>query len=301
MQTASLQRFAYLSITAALLTAGLKATAYLFTNSVAILSDALESLVNLAAALLALWVLKIAERPPDDDHEFGHNKAEYFSSGVEGGLIIVAALAIVYSAVQRLLEPVGVTSLDLGLVITLIAGLVNLGVGWLLVRTGRDRGSIVLEADGKHLLADVWTTVGILISLVIIMTTRWTIADPIAAILVSIGIGYTGFDLVKRSVSGLMDSPIDTADAETAKRILNSYEESHGIEFHAFRTRVSGSRKFIYFHLLVPDEWSVKKGHRLGHEIEDAIKNEIADAVLFVHIEPINDPQSHEDVELFSV
>ncbi len=299
MRPRSLAKYAWLSIVAAIATISLKGSAYFYTNSVGILSDALESLVNLAAAILALWIIKIAERPPDDSHEFGHDKAEYFSSAVEGALIMIAAVSIVYAAIGRLINPIPLGSLGLGIVISLIATGINLVVGIVLISAGKKHDSIVLEADGNHLLTDVWTTFGILAALMIVWTTGWITADPIAAIIVSIGISFTGFRLIRRSVLGLMDTPIAGEDMAKAGAVLEKYRASHGIDFHALRSRRSGAKKFIYFHLLVPDEWTVKKGHDLGHEIEEQILSEIVECAVFVHIEPLRDPASHDDIELF--
>ncbi|MDH3493792.1 MAG: cation diffusion facilitator family transporter [Acidobacteriota bacterium] len=299
MRKKILSRYAWLSIAAALATIGFKTSAYIYTNSVGILSDALESFVNLAAAILALWMIKVSERPPDADHEFGHNKAEYFSSAAEGILILLAAVWIVIAAVRRLITPAELGNLEFGVIISLIATAINLVVGIVLIRAGKQHQSIVLEADGNHLLTDVWTTIGILTALMLVWVTGWTAADPIAAIVVSIGIGYTGYKLVRKSVLGLMDTAIDSDDLERVQSVLNGYAESHGVDFHAVRTRRSGPKKFIYFHLLVPDEWTVKKGHDLSHEIEEEILAGISDAAVFIHLEPLHDPASQEDLELF--
>jgi len=254
----------------------------------------------LVAAFLALWMIKVSERPPDEDHEFGHNKAEYFSSGIEGMLILLAAVAIVYAAIQRLITPVELGNLGFGVVVSLIATAINLIVGIVLIRAGTQNNSIVLEADGHHLLTDVWTTFGILIALMLVWVTGWRAADPIAAILVSMGIAFTGFRLVRKSVLGLMDTAIESEDLEIVQAVLDRYSKSHGVDFHAIRSRRSGPKKFIYFHLLVPDEWTVKKGHDLSHQIEEEILAEVSDAAVFIHLEPLLDPASHEDLELFT-
>ncbi len=300
MPKKSLSRYAWLSIAAAVATISLKGGAYFYTNSVGILSDALESLVNLVAAFLALWMIKVAERPPDEDHEFGHNKAEYFSSAVEGMLILAAAVGIVYAAINRLINPVPLESLGFGVAVSLVATAINLAVGIILIRAGKENNSIVLEADGNHLLTDVWTTVGILFALMIVWLTGWITADPIAAIIVSIGIGFTGIRLLRKSVTGLMDTTLESGELEKVEAVLEEFKESRGVDFHALRSRRSGQKNFIYFHLLVPDEWTVKKGHQLAHVIEDKILEAVPESAVFIHLEPLRDPASFEDLELFS-
>jgi cation diffusion facilitator family transporter len=299
MEKKSLSKYAWLSVAAAISTIGLKAAVYLYTNSVSFLSDALESLINLAVAILAVWLIKIAESPPDDDHEFGHDKAEYFSSGIEGTLIFLAAIGIVIAAAPRIFSPQPISNIGIGLVISFIAALINLFVGLLLIRVGKQNDSIVLEADGHHLMTDVWTSVGIFIAIAIVGLTDWFILDPIIALVVAISIAWTGYKLIRRSVLGLMDTVIDEESANFAIEILATYKNKLGIDYHAFRTRKSGARKFIYFHLLVPDEWSVKKGHDLAEEIELKILDKIPHSAVFVHLEPLEDPTSFKDIELF--
>ncbi len=299
MSKGSLSKYAWLSVFAAILTITLKASVYFYTNSVSFLSDALESIINLAAAVLAVWMIKVTERPPDNDHEFGHDKAAYFSSGIEGTLIFLAAIGIIIAALPRLLAPQPISNIGFGLALSAVAAAINLVVGLFLIKIGKQNDSIVLEADGHHLMTDVWTSVGIFFAIGIVWMTDWVILDPIIAMVVSVSIGYTGFKLIRRSVLGLMDTVIDQESALTATNILNGYVEELGIEFHAFRTRKSGVRKFIYFHLLVPDEWTVKKGHDLAEEIELKILKEIPLSAVFVHLEPLEDPASHEDIELF--
>lgn len=299
MAKKSLGKYAWLSVFAAILTIFLKLSVYFYTNSVSFLSDALESFINLAAAILAVWMIKISEKPPDDDHEFGHDKAQYFSSGIEGTLIFLAAFGITFAAVQRLLFPKPLTNIGFGLIISLAATLVNLFVGQILIRVGKENDSIVLEADGHHLMTDVWTSVGIIIAVGIVGLTDWLILDPAIALLVAAGIGWTGYKLIRRSVLGLMDTVIDSESTEKVIEILQKYVEKLGIDYHALRTRKSGARKFIYFHLLVPDEWSVKKGHDLVDEIEEKIMQTIENSAVFIHLEPLEDPSSFQDLELF--
>lgn len=299
MAKKSLSSYAWLSVLAAVVTIGLKVSVYLYTNSVSFLSDALESFINLAAAFLAVWMIRIAEKPPDDDHEFGHDKAEYFSSGIEGTLIFLAAVGISIAAVPRLFAPRPITNIGIGLAISMVAALINLIVGRILIKVGKQNDSIVLEADGRHLMTDVWTSVGIFVAIGIVGLTDWFILDPIIALIVAVSIAWTGYRLIRRSVLGLMDTVIKPETTKIIIGILDKYVESLGIDYHAFRTRRSGARKFIYFHLLVPDEWTVKKGHELAHEIEEEILQTIPHSAVFIHLEPLEDPASLQDIELF--
>ena len=299
MEKKSLSKYAWLSVLAAVVTITLKIFVYFYTNSVSFLSDALESVINLAVALLAVWIIKVSERPPDDDHEFGHHKAEYFSSGIEGTLILLAAIGIIVAAAPRLLAPQPIENIEIGLALSAVAAAINLGVGLLLIRVGKQNDSIVLEADGHHLMTDVRTSIGIFVAIGVVGLTGWIILDPIIALAVAGSIAWTGYKLVRRSVLGLMDTVIDQESAEKASRILDEYQKNLGIEYHAFRTRKSGARKFIYFHLLVPDNWTVKKGHDLSEEIELKILEKIPNSAVFVHLEPLEDPVSQKDIELF--
>ena len=299
MKRENLSRYVWLSILAAVLTIALKAAAYFFTGSIGLLSDALESVINLVAALIALLIIKIAAQPPDDDHAFGHDKAEYFSSGIEGVLIFFAAFGIFYSAVPRLFAPQPLERIGIGLSITLVATLINLIVGLILIRAGRQHHSIVLEADGRHLLTDVWTSVGVVLGIVVVGLTGWFVLDPIIALLVALNILWTGFQLIRRSASGLMDTAVSSETQEKIEEILDDYIKKEKIDYHALRTRQSGARKFISVHILVPDDWTVQKGHNLTEEIEDEIRRAVADSIVFTHLEPLEDPSSFYDLELF--
>ncbi len=299
MKRENLSRYVWLSILAAVLTITLKAAAYFFTGSIGLLSDALESVINLVAALIALLVIKIAAQPPDDDHAFGHDKAEYFSSGIEGMLIFFAAFGIFYSAVPRLFTPQPLENIGIGLSITLVATLINLIVGFVLIRAGRQHHSIVLEADGRHLLTDVWTSVGVVLGIVVVGFTGWFVLDPIIALLVALNILWTGFQLIRRSALGLMDTAVSPETQKKIEEILDGYIKKEKIDYHALRTRQSGARKFISVHILVPDDWTVQKGHDLTEEIEDEIRRAVADSTVFTHLEPLEDPSSFYDLELF--
>jgi cation diffusion facilitator family transporter len=292
--TPRLTRFAWLSIAAALATIGLKTGAYLLTGSIGLLSDALESLVNLAAAVVALAALNVAARPPDDDHAYGHDKAEYFASGVEGALILVAAASIGYSAVERLLNPAPLEQVGLGVAISLVATAINAAVARVLLRAGRQYSSITLEADARHLLTDVWTSAGVILGVILVASTGLTWLDPIIALLVAANIIWSGIGLVGRSAQGLMDTALPAAERQAVQQVLDHYTQQ-GVEVHALRTRRSGARRFVSFHVLVPGGWSVRRGHTLLERIEGDIRAVIGNATVFTHLEPLDDPVSWHD------
>ncbi|MSU57763.1 MAG: cation transporter [Pedosphaera sp.] len=290
----SLTRFAWLTITAALLTMALKTAAYLITGSVGLLSDAVESLVNLVGGIMALAMLKIAERPADEDHAYGHSKAEYFSSGVEGGLILVAALGIGVAAVPRLITPKPLEAVGLGVLVSAAAAIVNLLVALLLLRVSRKHNSITLEANAHHLLTDVWTSVGVLVAIGLVAWTKWNWLDPVVALLVAANIVWTGVRIVRRSIGGLMDVSLSAEDMATVRKVLQTHEQE-GIQFHALRSRQAGARKFISTHVLVPGDWTVQHGHELLDKIEADIRRALPDAVVFTHLESLDDPASWAD------
>ncbi|MDD4724883.1 MAG: cation diffusion facilitator family transporter [Fermentimonas sp.] len=292
----SLQKFLFLSIAAAIVTILLKFYAYYITDSMGFLSDALESFVNLFAAIFALIILNVSQRPADDGHKFGHSKAEYFSSAVEGALILVAALSIIWSAIPRIIDPKPLENINTGLLFSLLASLVNLLVGQILIKNGKKRKSVVLEADGKHLMTDVWTSVGVIAGIIIVKFTGLLIIDPIIAIMVAINIIFTGYKLISRSASGLMDATIPSEDLEKITSYLDSLKTSK-IEYHSLLTRVAGQRKFISVHILVPGKWTVKQGHDYADEVEETIVNMFDEPVtVATHIEPIDDPVSMIDI-----
>jgi cation diffusion facilitator family transporter len=292
----SLRRFTYLSIAAAVVTIGLKAGAYLLTGSVGLLSDAMESLVNLAASLMALWMVIISERPPDEDHAFGHSKAEYFSSGVEGALILIAAVSIGWSAITRLMNPQPLENVGIGLAISLVASAINFGVAQVLLRAGRKHHSILLEADGKHLMTDVWTSIGVLVGVGLVMLTGWLALDSLVALAVAANIVWSGVHLVSRSALGLLDTAIPAEDRSKVEQVLASYQ-GQGVEFHSMRTRQAGPRRFISMHVLVPGNWSVQRGHDVLEEIERDIRSSFdSPTTVFTHLEPIEDPVSMQDI-----
>ena len=289
---ASLTRFAWLSIAAALVTMALKTVAYLLTGSVGLLSDAVESIVNLVG-VMALAMLRIAARP-DQDHAFGHAKAEYFSSGVEGSLILVAAASITLAAVRRLMAPQPLEQVGLGLAVSVGASLVNLAVALLLLRVGRQRRSITLEANAHHLLTDVWTSVGVLVGVGAVAWTGWQRLDPLVALAVAANIVWTGVSIVRRSALGLMDTALPVEDVSRARAVLLTYEQG-GVQFHALRTRQAGARSFVSMHVLVPGDWTVQQGHDLLERVERDLRRALPDATVFTHLEPLEDPVSFDD------
>jgi len=293
----SLARFAWLSIAAAVVTIAMKAAAFLLTGSVGLLSDALESVVNLVAAIVALGMLTLASRPPDEQYAYGYTKAEYFASGVEGALIFLAALSICWTAVNRLLHPRELEKLGFGLLISIVASAVNFAVARVLLRAGRRYHSITLEADAKHLMTDVWTSGGVVAGVGLVALTGWRPLDPLVAIGVAVNIIWAGIQLVRRSAGGLLDSAIPLQERQLVNEVLGRYI-ANGIEFHALRTRQAGPRYFVEMHVLVPGAWSVQRGHDLAEEIEGKIREVIPRAHVLTHIEPREDPVSHQDVEL---
>lgn len=292
-----LTRYAWLSIAAALVTIGLKAAAYLFTGSVGFLSDAAESVVNLVGAVVALAMLTVAARPADEEHAYGHSKAEYFSSGIEGTLILIAAGSIAVTAVQRLIHPRSLEQLGLGLLISAAASLVNLAVGQIMIRTGKQRGSITLEANGKHLMTDVWTSAGVLAGVGAVSLTGWNWLDPVVALAVAGNIVWSGVQIVRRSVLGLMDTGLPAEQLALIRDLLDRYRQQ-GIDFHALRTRQAGARAFVSFHVLVPGEWTVQRGHDLLEKVEFDLRKILPNVVVFTHLEPLTDPVSWADTDL---
>jgi cation diffusion facilitator family transporter len=294
----SLERYALLSVAAALATMALKTLAWHFTGSVGMLSDALESSINLAAALLALSMLRLAAAPPDAAHPYGRFKAEYFASGIEGALIVVAAASIVYSAVPRLLAPQPIEAPLLGILLSAAASAINLGGGLLLISVGRKRHSIALEADGQHLMSDVWTSAGVIAGVMLVAATGWHIVDPLVAIAVAAHIVWTGVMLMRRSFSGLLDAAIPEGERDAIEKIFVEYRRRYGVDFHALLTRQAGARRFISFHLLVPDAWPVDRAHQLSEEVEERIRELIPNVITLSHIEPISQPASYDDIKL---
>lgn len=285
----NLTRFAWLSIAIAVFTISVKTIAYFLTGSVGLLSDALESIVNLIGGVMALGMLTIAIRPADEEHTYGHTKAEYFSSGVEGALILIAAISIVYTAIDRLINPQPLEQLGLGLAVSLVASIANMVVSLILRKAGKQYNSIALTSNAHHLMTDVWTSAGVLVGVGLVAITKWQPLDSIVAILVACNIVSTGYGIIRKSVQGLMDGSLSKEDLGKIQEVLNRFEAPE-VLFHDLRTRQSGSAKFISFHVLVSGVWSVAKGHKLVSEIEKGIEEIIPNSFVFTHLESLDDP-----------
>ena len=294
IQKKSLAPIVWFSIIASILTIAIKSAAYYITGSVGFMSDAIESLINLAAGIVAFIMLTVAARPPDKEHPFGHDKAEYFSSLIEGILIVLAAIGISFAAINRIYHPQPLGSLNLGLMFSVIATIINLITARILLYYGRKHNSITLEADSDHLMTDVWTTIGIIAGIFLVKLTNWQILDPIMAIIVAVSILYTGAKLIIRSTDGLMDTKLTEKDLIRIKQILTRFEEQD-INYHALYTRSAASKRFISFHLLVPGDYTVFKAHELAKLIENELEKEFAYSDIFIHLEPINDPDAFDD------
>nr|WP_233243727.1 cation diffusion facilitator family transporter [Paraconexibacter algicola] len=292
-------RLVRLSVLAAVATIALKTAAWAVTGSVGLLSDAAESLVNLVAALVALFVVHWSTQPPDEEHAYGHEKAGYLSAGLEGGLILLAAGTIGYGAVDRLIDPQELDSVGIGLAVSAVATVINLVMARALIRTGRAYASITLEADGRHLLTDVWTSVGVAVGIVLVVVTGWERLDPIIALLVAANIVVTGVGLIRRSTSGLMDKALEPDELARVTAVLDRHRCAE-VEFHALRTRRSGPRAFVSVHVLVPGSWSVQHGHDVIEGIEADLRAAIPHGLttIFTHLEPIEDPVSFADRDL---
>jgi cation diffusion facilitator family transporter len=286
--------YAGLSVATSILVIGLKFYAYVLTGSVGLLSDAVESVVNIVAALVALWVLAYSAAKPDAEHNFGHEKAEYFSSGIEGTLIFVAAGAIIWTAMPRLFAPQPLERLGLGVALSIVASVANAGCAWLMLRAAREHRSITLEADARHLLTDVWTTVGVVVGVLLVSATGWLLLDPVIAILVALQILWTGWSLIARSFQGLMDRAIPDEDRAAIVEVLETLRHQGG-DYHALRTRMAGAKSFVDVHILVPGKMSVQAGHDLVESLEDQIRARLPHVEVLTHLEPLEDPKSWDD------
>jgi cation diffusion facilitator family transporter len=293
----SLTRYAWLSIAAAIATIVLKGVAWQMTGSVGLLSDAIESFVNLAGALMALWMLTLAALPEDDDHAHGHGKAEYFSSAFEGFLILLAAASIAYTAIDRMINPQPLEAVWIGLIVSVLASLINFATARTLMKAGRKHNSITLEADAHHLLTDVWTSAGVIAGVALVSLTGWLWLDPLVALLVAANIVWTGYQLMSRSAAGLMDISLPTEKLDKIESLLAGYR-AQGLDFHALRTRQAGGRAFVTLHVLVPGEWTVQFGHDWAERIEEDIRKALPFTHITTHVEPLEDPASMYDQEL---
>ena len=296
MPSSGASKFAALSIVAALVTIALKVLAWWLTDSVGLLSDAIEGTINIVGATVALAMISVAARPPDEDHVFGYTKAEYFSSGLEGTLILIAALAIGYAAVDRLITPRPLEHVGPGLVVSAGAALINYVVARRLFQAGHHYRSIALEADARHLMTDVWTSVGVIVGVAAVWLTSWERLDPLIALAVAANIVWSGYKLMQRSVHGLLDRALPPERMRALDGALERYR-ARGIEFHALRTRQAGARSFVTLHVLVPAEWTVAQGHNLAHEVELDIRAALPDAAVLTHVEPLGYPESYQDAD----
>lgn len=294
---ADLTRYALLSIVASIVVIALKVVAWRASGSVGLLSDAAESTVNVVAAVGAFVALKVASRPADADHNFGHTKAEYFSAVFEGVMIVVASAFIIVAAVDRLLNPSGLESVGLGLAISVAATVINAGVGLVLIRAGRAHRSLTLEADGKHLMTDVWTTAGVVVGVLLVALTGWLALDPLIAIAVAVNILVVGGRLVWQSGAGLMDTALPDEDRAALDAVLDRWR-ADDVDFHDVRTREAGHERFLQLHMLVPGEWSVQRGHDLVERVERDLVGALEHLHVTIHLEPIGDPRAYESWRL---
>ena len=289
--------FATLSIAAAVVTIGLKMVAWWITGSVGLLSDALEGSINLVGAIFALAMLSVAARPPDDDYAFGYGKAEYFSSGLEGALILVAALAIAWTAIDRLIAPRELNRVGIGLVVSAAAAVVNFAVARSLLAGAQRYRSMALEADAKHLMTDVWTSIGVIAGVAAVSLTGWQRLDPLIALAVAVHILWAGYELMRRSYHGLLDRALPEAQLKAMDAVLDRYR-GRGMDFHAVRTRQAGARSFVTLHVLVPADWTVARGHDMAHEVEKDILEALPGTSVLTHVEPLGQPESYQDMDL---
>lgn len=292
-----LTRYAWLSFVTAIGIIILKVSAYLLTGSMGFLSDALESGANIIAAIITLVALLVAARPPDNEHAYGHSKAEYLSSGAEGTLILVAAGFIAWQAIVRLLNPEPLNQVALGILVSAAAALANFLVARVLLKAGKDHRSDALTADAQHLLTDVWTSVGVIVGVALVSLTGWLWLDPVVALVVAAQILFTGFKLVRNAVNGLMDAGLPDEEVAQVRSILERFD-SEGVKYHALRTRRSGAQRFVSVHIQVPGDWSVQQGHELLEKIEGEIRSDLSPVNVLTHIEPVEDPVSWKDAAL---
>jgi len=288
--------YAWVSVVTSIVTIVLKFAAYFMTGSVGLLSDAIEAVVNIVAALVALAVLTYASAGPDREHNFGHEKAQYFSSGIEGALIFVAAGGIIWTAIPRLLHPQELEQVSFGLFLSVLAALANAACAWLMLRAARAHRSITLEADARHLLTDVWTTAGVFIGVILVQLTGWLRLDALIALAVAIQILWTGWHLMSRSFDGLMDRAIPEADLKVIVGVLEELRHQ-GADYHALRTRMAGAKSFVDVHVLMPGGMSIQAGHDLVERLENEIQSKLPHVEVLTHLEPLEDPKSWDDPE----
>ena len=293
-----LTRYAWLSVFTAVAIIVLKAVAYWLTGSIGFLSDALESGANIIAAIFTLVALIVAARPPDREHAYGHAKIEYFSTGIEGVLIFVAALVIAVQAGQRLINPQPLEQVGFGVAVSAVAAVGNFVVARILLRAGRQHRSTALTADAHHLLTDVWTSLGVIVGVILVGLTGRLWLDPVIGLVVALQILWTALKLIRVAVDGLMDAGLPEAEITQVHEILGRYA-ADGVTFHALRTRQAGAQRFISVHIQVPGQWSVQQGHELLEQIEYEMRQALAPATVFTHLEPAEDPASWQDATLY--
>jgi cation diffusion facilitator family transporter len=288
--------YAWLSLATSIVTIALKFAAYWYSGSVGLLSDAVESVVNIVAALVALAVLTYSAAGPDREHNFGHEKVQYFSSGIEGALIFVAAGGIIWTAIPRLIAPQPLEQVTLGLALSVAAALANAACASVMLTAARSHRSITLEADARHLLTDVWTTAGVFVGVVLVQVTGWLLLDPLIALAVAIQILWTGWHLMSRSFDGLMDRAIPEEDRAAIVEVLEKLRHEGG-DYHALRTRIAGAKSFVDVHVLVPGGMTVQAGHDLAERLENEIQGRLPHVEVLTHLEPLEDPKSWDDPE----
>ena len=290
----NLAKFAWMSIIVSVVVFGMKMAAWWATGSVGLLSDALESTVNIVAAVVALFALRTAMKPADAMHHFGRGKAEYFSASIEGFMILLAALIIVYTAIERIITPRDLEQIGWGLTISTVAAVINGGTALVLLRAGKLHRSPVLVADGKHLMTDVWTSVGVIVGVGLVVVTGWNRLDGIVALAVGLNIIVTGVNLLRTSTAGLMDKALSDEDHLKIVKVLTKYE-SDEVKFHELQTREAGRQRFVSMHVLVPGAWTIQKGHDLSENLEADIIAELPDTIITTHVEPLEDERSWAD------
>lgn len=290
----NLAKFAWMSIIVSVVVFGMKMAAWWATGSVGLLSDALESTVNIVAAVVALFALRTAMKPADAMHHFGRGKAEYFSASIEGFMILLAALIIVYTAIERIISPRDLEQIGWGLTISTVAAVINGGAALILLRAGKLHRSPILIADGKHLMTDVWTSVGVIVGVGLVVVTGWNRLDGIVALAVGLNIIVTGINLLRSSTAGLMDKALSDDDHLKIVNVLTKYERED-VKFHALQTREAGRQRFISMHVLVPGAWTIQKGHDLSENLEADIIAELPDTIITTHVEPLEDERSWAD------
>ena len=283
-----------MSIIVSVVVFGMKMAAWWATGSVGLLSDALESTVNIVAAVVALFALRTAMKPADAMHHFGRGKAEYFSASIEGFMILLAALIIVYTAIDRIISPRELEQIGWGLTISTVAAVINGGAALILLRAGKLHRSPVLIADGKHLMTDVWTSVGVIVGVGLVVVTGWNRLDGIVALAVGLNIIVTGINLLRSSTAGLMDKALSDDDHLKIVNVLTKYE-SDEVKFHALQTREAGRQRFVSMHVLVPGAWTIQKGHDLSENLEADIIAELPETIITTHVEPLEDERSWAD------